>query len=171
MCQGLLYDRLQCNRRKTCSLNLSKWFQRHTILLLVHREYSSRIFRDFMNEFSQVNPPTDFHLGSVSSSTATAASSMSTAAATDSTDPSKRDFSNPMYEAMGDMESQVCNVFTPRRPPAIISYGNWKGQTTFTPMLYIRDGLKSQAHRPWTEFKSWASPSIKTEFGSLIQGV
>ena len=32
---------------------------------------------------------------------------MSTAVAADSTDPSKRDFSNPMYEAMGDMESQV----------------------------------------------------------------
>ena len=59
---------------------------------------------------SQVNPPTEFHLGSVSSSTATAASSMSTAVAADATDPSKRDFSNPMYEAMGDMESQVMNV-------------------------------------------------------------
>ena len=58
-------------------------------------------------KFSQVLPPTEFHLGSVSSSTATAASSMSTAVAADSTDPSKRDFSNPMYEAMGDMESQV----------------------------------------------------------------
>ena len=55
------------------------------------------------------NPPTEINMGSLESSTG--ASSMSTAVAGDTTDPSKRDFSNPMYEAMGDMESQVMLLF------------------------------------------------------------
>ncbi len=67
-------------------------------------------------------PPTEFNLGSVSSSTG--ASSMSTAVAADTTSPAaaaggdaaaaaptpKREFTNPMYAAMGDMETQAAEM-------------------------------------------------------------
>jgi hypothetical protein len=48
---------------------------------------------------------TEFHLGSVSSSSTTGASSLSTDIAAE-----KRDFSNPMYEAMGDMETHAAEL-------------------------------------------------------------